>query len=89
MVDILAFDCVLAFALRDSSASLISGSAILDLVRLTLIPIVLLLVVARVSRHYLGLYLLRGVFLIFWTLLGPGVAGFGVVSTARFPPRKS
>ena len=54
MVDILAFDCVLAFALRDSSASLISGSAILDLVRLTLIPIVLLLVIARVSWQLLA-----------------------------------
>ena len=54
MVDILAFDCGLAFALRDSSASLISGSAILDLVRLTLIPIVLLLVVARVGRQLLA-----------------------------------
>ena len=51
MVDILAFDCGLAFALRDSSASLISGSAILDLVRLTLIPIVFLLIVARVCRQ--------------------------------------
>jgi hypothetical protein len=54
MVDILAFDCVLAFALRDSSASLISGSAILDLVRLALISLVLLLVVARVGRQLLA-----------------------------------
>lgn len=52
MVDILAFDCGLAFALRDSSASLISGSAILDLVRLALIPIVLLPIVARVGGQY-------------------------------------
>lgn len=53
MVDILAFYSGLAFALRDSSASLISGSTILDLVRLTLIPIILLPIVARVSRQLL------------------------------------
>lgn len=52
MVDILAFYSGLAFALRDSSASLISGSTILDLVRLALIPIILLLVVARVGWQY-------------------------------------
>jgi hypothetical protein len=51
MVDILAFYSGLAFALRDSSASLISGSTILDLVRLTLVPIILLPIVARVSRQ--------------------------------------
>jgi hypothetical protein len=54
MVDILAFYSGLAFALRDSSASLISGSTILDLVRLTLIPIILLPIVARVSWQLLS-----------------------------------
>lgn len=56
MVDILAFYSGLAFALRDSSASLISGSTILDLVRLALIPIILLPIVTRVSRQLLALW---------------------------------
>jgi len=51
MVDILAFDCSLAFALSDLSASLVSGCAVIDLVRIALIPVVLLLVVARVGRQ--------------------------------------
>jgi len=58
MVDILAFYSGLAFALRDSSASLISGSTILDLVRLTLIPVVFLPVVARVSWQLLARFAL-------------------------------
>ena len=54
MVDILAFDCSLAFALGDRSASLVSGCAVIDLVRLALIPVVLLLIVARVGRQLLA-----------------------------------
>ena len=51
MVDILAFDCSLAFALSDLSASFVSGCAVINLVRLALIPLVLLLIVARVGRQ--------------------------------------
>ena len=53
MVDILALDCSLAFALSDLSASLVSGCSVIDLVRLALVPVVFLLVVARVSRQLL------------------------------------
>ena len=54
MVDILAFDCSLAFALSDLSASLVSGRTVIDLVRLALVPVVFLLVVARVGRQLLA-----------------------------------
>lgn len=64
MVDILAFDCGLAFALSDLSASFVSRCAVINLVRLALVPVVFLLVVARIGRQLLASLALA------W--LGPG-----------------
>jgi hypothetical protein len=91
VINILAFDGSFTFGLRHCATSLIPGRPVLKLVVLGVVPVVLLLVVARVSRHYgfrglsglaigNGLGLLRGSletvnFGIRMTLFGPNATG--------------
>lgn len=54
VINILALDGSLTFGLRDSCASFIPGGSVLLLSVLGVVPVVLLLIVARVSRQLLS-----------------------------------
>jgi hypothetical protein len=54
VINILAFDGRLTFGLRYCAASLIPGRPVLNLVVLGVVPVVLLLIVARVGRQLLA-----------------------------------